>query len=257
MNAQRRPQAWRLGTHRARPQPSPEPRLQRWTRQDSSVGLRLSHPRSLNGDRRIAGRRSLVGEKQLLGLRRRRMCVRHIATLAAQRIRSPVPCQPGPPPALPPRAEPSREFRPRGSRIGTPRVSVQERASPCERCELFGDCIVQLLIDRGCRSGLNGDERRVPVGGQGNEVLEAKRPENDIRPNPNSQGENKSVYESLRIRPLAHSLPPTTQNNVSSTAPRCSSIQVACHSESIGVVPNVLVVTKPRRGAYGESLVGE
>ena len=58
------------------------------------------------------------------------------------------------------------------------------------------------------------------------------------------------------MRPLAHSLPPTTQNNVSSTAPRCSSIRVARHSESISVVPNVLVVTKPRRGAHGEGLVG-
>ena len=104
MNAQRRPQAWRLGTHRARPQPSPEPRLQRWTRQDSSVGLRLSHPREL--ERRSANcgtpeprrRETIARPSPSQNVRKTQ------ATLAAQRIRSPVPCQPGPPPALPRRA---------------------------------------------------------------------------------------------------------------------------------------------------------
>jgi hypothetical protein len=61
-------------------------------------------------------------------------------------------------------------------------VTGQERAPSFERCEPLSDHIVHLLIDgrwRGWWSAPDGDDLRVPVGRHGNEVFEAKRPEDD------------------------------------------------------------------------------
>src|ERR1700722_8559701 len=143
---------------------------------------------SLRGDCQMVGGWGLIGLKQLLDLHRRELRVR-------RKRREPLRKSVAPPVVSwchslrgRWRAEPSRDFRPRRLRIGAARVGVQERAPPCERCELLGDRIVQLLVYgrwRGWRSGLDGDDLRVPVGRQGNEVLEAKRSEDDITPNPN------------------------------------------------------------------------
>ena len=187
-DAPRRPQAGRPGTpHTTEPHPWRELPRSKEARQTEQTRSPLSSPA---GERDPRDRPTRAPSLREAVARPWPARIAHStpATRSASKVRSAGHCRS----AIQPRAlrrkrlcaKPSRNLRPRGSRIGAVRVSGEEGAPSCERGELPGDRVVQLFVGgrRHGRRRLGLAGRRILSGIVGDAILEVERPEN-IRAN--------------------------------------------------------------------------